>query len=294
MLRLSYFTPSYSGGKEKAPTIESDMNWTEFQRRLLDGRRKEKTVFASIDIDILVPYKRRLHACVSTFDPHVTAHDSSFSFRGHQAESLGLESAIHTASQVCKSSIQYVPANTTQAPQVTDYPSDLHVLAEVSQQIKSKWPCSVHGTCYISSGSEHVTIHRHRLKEWAARIVSHPSCLRDIYSNSSTACITRHAQCSRPTPAWIAGGMGYSYHPPCKSSDNFKTPWTEWPLSHYSCSSTNTSFESCFSYGIYPRSHNRINHYDDELYDAEWVQFGSREPTCFKLETTAFTAPRCS
>ena len=53
-----------SGGKEKAPVIESDANWTEFQRRLLISKRKDKTVFASIDIDILVPYKRCLHARV--------------------------------------------------------------------------------------------------------------------------------------------------------------------------------------------------------------------------------------
>ena len=54
----------HSGGKEKAPAIESDENWSEFQRRLLNGKRKQKTVFASIDIDTLVPYKRNLHASV--------------------------------------------------------------------------------------------------------------------------------------------------------------------------------------------------------------------------------------
>jgi len=70
---------SYSGGKEKAPAIESDVNWTEFQRRLLIARRKEKTVFASIDTDILVPYKRHLHARVRTFNSHVTPCDRSLS-----------------------------------------------------------------------------------------------------------------------------------------------------------------------------------------------------------------------
>ena len=65
MCMLSYVSCSfYSGGKEKAPVIESDANWTEFQRRLLGNKRKEKTVFASIDIDILIPYKRNLHSHV--------------------------------------------------------------------------------------------------------------------------------------------------------------------------------------------------------------------------------------
>ena len=54
----------HSGGKDKAPVIESDANWIEFQRRLLTGKRKEKTVFASIDVDILVPYKQNLHSHV--------------------------------------------------------------------------------------------------------------------------------------------------------------------------------------------------------------------------------------
>lgn len=61
-----------SGGKDKAPAIESDANWTEFQRRLAGSKRKEKTVFASIDIDTLVPYKRSLHARVCTLNPTFT------------------------------------------------------------------------------------------------------------------------------------------------------------------------------------------------------------------------------
>ena len=58
-----------SGGKEKAPAIESDVNWIEFQRRLLGNKRKEKTVFASIDVDILMPYRRHLHTRVCVLDP---------------------------------------------------------------------------------------------------------------------------------------------------------------------------------------------------------------------------------
>jgi len=58
------------------------LNWTEFQRRLLIARRKEKTVFASIDTDILVPYKHHLHAHVRTSILvllHVVSHSLSVS-----------------------------------------------------------------------------------------------------------------------------------------------------------------------------------------------------------------------
>ena len=47
-----------SGGKERAGTIESDANWEEFQSRLLTTHRKEKTVFVSLDMEIMVPYRR--------------------------------------------------------------------------------------------------------------------------------------------------------------------------------------------------------------------------------------------
>ena len=47
-----------SSGKERAGTIDSDGNWKEFQSRLLAARRKEKTVFVSLNMDALIPYRR--------------------------------------------------------------------------------------------------------------------------------------------------------------------------------------------------------------------------------------------
>jgi len=90
-------------------------------------------------------------------------------------------------------------ADMTQAPQVADYPPESHLLTEVSQQIQSEWSCTVHGTCYISSGSEHVIIQRHRLKEWAARIV----CYLLIFSTWSltlSQLASRGAISARDTP----------------------------------------------------------------------------------------------
>ena len=56
-----------SGGKERAGTIESDTNWEEFQSRLLAARRKEKTVFVSLDMDAMVPYRRGCQSQVCLF-----------------------------------------------------------------------------------------------------------------------------------------------------------------------------------------------------------------------------------
>ena len=57
---------SYGGRKEKVPVIESDANWTEFQRRLLNKKEGKNYFLHRLmhDVDILVPYKCHLHACV--------------------------------------------------------------------------------------------------------------------------------------------------------------------------------------------------------------------------------------
>ncbi|KAF9778377.1 hypothetical protein BJ322DRAFT_1114188 [Thelephora terrestris] len=73
---------------------------------------------------------------------------------------------------MCSEPFEDAIPTTSQAPQVTNYPPESRVLAEIGQQIRSRWLCSLHGTCYISSESEHVVLHRHRLKQWATRILA--------------------------------------------------------------------------------------------------------------------------
>ncbi|KAF9778350.1 hypothetical protein BJ322DRAFT_1114163 [Thelephora terrestris] len=133
----AWFT-GMDGGKERAGTIESDVNWEEFQRRLLTTRRKDKTVFVSLDMDTLVPYRR--------------SHQSRFSATEHANQT------------------------TSSAPQVTDFSEKERILGVIGEGIAGHWKCELdetHKTCFIDGGTgKHIPINRFRMNEWAAYILA--------------------------------------------------------------------------------------------------------------------------
>ena len=158
----------------------------EFQRRLLIGRTQGRTVFATIDIDTLTPYRCSLqsHICIrSPFIAHIFTNVFIFCIISQRIWALGM---LYTPIRRCVNILaNKAHADVPQAPQVSDYPADAHVLANVSGHIKLRWNCAVHGTCYISSSSsEHVIINRHRLDAWGGRIVRHRLVLSSTSPNS--------------------------------------------------------------------------------------------------------------
>ena len=69
-----------SGGKERAGMIESDANWAEFQSRLCTARRKDKTVFVSLDMEAMVPYRRSRQSRVCWFGDRTNHFSNHLSY----------------------------------------------------------------------------------------------------------------------------------------------------------------------------------------------------------------------